>query len=129
MTTVISSAHFSVAELECHCGKCKFPGMDEEFMDLVERVRDIVEAPLSVSSAYRCPVHNNAVSSTGSNGPHTTGQAIDIKCSGNKAHKVLDAAMGVGMTGIGIQQKGNHAGRFIHIDNLTNGLRPWVWSY
>lgn len=132
---VKSSKHFSETELQCKCGNCDFLGMDSEFMDLLEAVRTDPDwdRPMKVSSAYRCPEHNSAVSSTGMNGPHTSGKAIDIQLSGKEAHLFLSVAMGYDFSGVGIAQKGSHGSRFIHLDLLdqeeTSGPRPWIWSY
>ena len=132
---VISTKHFLEEELRCKCGRCEFPGMDQQFMDLLEAVRTDPDwdRPMKVSSAYRCPAHNDSVSSTGFNGPHTTGKAIDIQISGAEAHLLLGVAMGYDFSGIGIAQKGPHASRFIHLDTIatgeTKGPRPWIWSY
>lgn len=130
MARVQSTEHFSEYELKCKCGKCEFPGMDLEFMNLIETIRvdPDWQKPMRVSSAYRCPAYNTQVSSTGENGPHTTGQAMDFLVSGKDAHKLLGLAMDYGFTGIGISQKGPHSSRFIHLDNLTLN-RPWIWSY
>ena len=127
--------HFSQKELECKCGKCEFPGMDKNFMELLEAVRTDPDwnRPMSISSAYRCPEHNSNVSSTGEEGPHTTGKAIDVRLSGKDAHLFLGIAMGYDFSGVGIAQKGSHGSRFIHLDTLeqeeTSGPRPWIWSY
>ena len=46
------------------------------------------------------------------------------------AYKVLELAFKVGMTGIGVAQKGS--ARFLHLDSLessTERPRPTVWSY
>ena len=132
---VKSSKHFSESELQCKCGNCEFPGMDANFMDLLEAVRTDPDwnRSMKVSSAYRCPEHNSAVSSTGMTGPHTSGKAIDIQVSGADAHLLLGVAMGYDFSGIGIAQKGPHGSRFIHLDTLvaeeTKGPRPWIWSY
>jgi len=128
MGLIKSTAHFSERELKCKCG-CEYTGMDEEFMEMIESLRVAVGKPLGVSSAYRCSEHNAKVSSTGPNGPHTTRQAIDLRCYGNRAHEVLEAAVLEGFTGIGVSQNGNHAAGFIHLDTLTGNNRPWVWSY
>ena len=83
--------------------------------------------PFIVTSAYRCPEYNAQISSTGGDGPHTTGRAIDIAVSRKKAYKLLESAFDHGMTGIGVSQKGQV--RFIHLDDLYNEYRPNVWSY
>jgi uncharacterized protein YcbK (DUF882 family) len=103
---------------------------DEDFMALVEKLRQLVGFPLKVSSAARCPSHNQAVSATGRSGPHTTGRAIDFAVSHGQAVAVISAALQLKITGIGVQQKGS--GRFIHLDDLPNAAgqpRPTVWSY
>ena len=66
------------------------------------------------------------MSSTGVDGPHTTGRAIDISVNRNEAITVLNAALFLGFTGIGVNQKGNS--RFLHLDNLEAN-RPTIWSY
>lgn len=121
--------NFKKAELECKCGCGMLP--DQDFMDLVQQLRERVGIPLSVTSAARCPSHNSKVSGTGLNGPHTTGRAIDLGVRGQDAWKVLKVAMDVGVfSGIGVSQKGS--ARFIHLDDLLTNegrLRPTVWSY
>jgi len=125
----ISSKNFSDKELSCsHCGENK---MTQKTVDALQGLREAMKKPLKLSSAYRCPEHNSNVSSTGSNGPHTTGQAIDISCSGKLAHEILSFAMIRSNTwkGCGISQKGKHKSRFIHLDTIDSDNRPWIWSY
>lgn len=103
--------------------------MDDLFMKKVDRLRETCGFPLKVTSGYRCPVHNSLVSSTGFSGPHTTGLSVDLQVSGKQAHKLLQEAVGLGFRGIGVNQRGNHSSRFIHLDDIEAGNRPWVWSY
>ena len=134
----MATPHFTDNELMCGCG-CLDCYMQLDFMNALERIRVEMNRPLNLSSAKRCSVHNKAVSSTGSNGPHTDhgdgGQACDILIAGADALKLIQVA-GKYMTGIGIKQNGPAKNRFIHLDNLgskytklTGGPRPWVWSY
>lgn len=126
--TASSSKYFAERELKCHCG-CGLALMDEVFMERMDALRYRYNKPIILSSAYRCPEYNNKVSTTGLDGPHTTGKAVDIKIFGKHAHIMLDHIMQFQFQGIGIQQKGEHAKRFIHIDDVVEGLRPWVWTY
>lgn len=122
--------HFSDEEVTCKCGCGMLPKQD--FMDRVEELRVKVDAPMAVSSGARCAAHNQAVSRTGTTGPHTTGRAIDLKVSGHTAYKVVMWAGRLGFTGIGISQKGSQGSRFVHLDDLHNRIgqpRPWIWSY
>lgn len=100
--------------------------MDHEFITKLDKLRGAYGAPLKVSSGYRCPAHNRVVSSTGADGPHTTGLAVDFAVDRANAHKLLTVAVQLGFRGIGVQQKG--PGRFIHLDDIQEG-RPTIWSY
>jgi zinc D-Ala-D-Ala carboxypeptidase len=121
--------HFTKEEVACRCGCGLVPSM--WFMQKVEKLRLRYGKPLVVSSGARCPSYNRTVSKTGSNGPHTK-DAIDFQISGTDAYMLLRHALELGFTGIGINQKGPHNKRFIHLDNLPNEQgqpRAWVWSY
>lgn len=125
-----SSQFFTEFELACPC--CGVNGMSTAFIDKLTTLRKLYYATMSLSSAYRCPHHNQAVSTTGETGPHTTGRAVDVRCSGGEALRLIDLALGCGFTGIGVSQKGNRTSRFIHLDDLPDSRfcpRPWVWSY
>lgn len=103
------------------------------FMERLQHLRSAWRGPLRVTSGYRSPAHNAAVSSTGRDGPHTTGRAVDIAIAGADALDLLVLARTHGFTGIGVAQRGPHGSRFIHLDDLesheTAGPRPWMWSY
>ena len=141
---------------EQYCKHCQQGALRASVLNRLNMLRRIRDKPTGLSSAYRCSVHNTNVSSTGPNGPHTTGQAVDIRCSGAQAREVIFAAVLVsaveagvltevqaaralpamlktGFTGIGLSQKGPHGDRFIHLDDLadanTLGPRPWTWTY
>jgi zinc D-Ala-D-Ala carboxypeptidase len=125
--SAISYPYFSQAELQCRCG-CEQAKMQPEFMQKLIALREYLNFPLPVTSAYRCAKHNQVVSSTGVNGPHTTGRAVDIAISGEKAFVLMTAAKQFGFTGIGMKQHGPHGSRYVHLDDLTIA-RPMVWTY
>lgn len=101
--------------------------MDPLFLSKLQAIRSEMGIPMRVTSGYRCPDHNDRVSSSGRDGPHTTGKAADIGCDGRDAYRLLAAALKYRMQGIGINQKGD--GRFLHFDTLAAPHRPRVWSY
>lgn len=119
---------FKFEEFACrHCGANL---MNHQFIDELDELRSRAGHPLIVSSGYRCPAHNQAVSSTGPHGPHTTGRAVDIRIDRERAYRLLKIAMELNFTGIGVQQKGSI--RFMHFDNLQSAIgqpRPTIWSY
>lgn len=125
MSTDTLWRYFKLAEFKCrHCEQNMIqPG----FVDKLDRLRATVGFPLRVSSGYRCPLHNQAVSTTGPDGPHTTGQAADLRVDRERAMIVVREALRMGFTGVGVKQHG--ANRFIHLDTLTGPGRPTIWSY
>ena len=124
--------HFTRSEFICNC--CGIEHMNFGFMQALDELRDGLDFPFVVSSGYRCPAHNDRVSSTGHTGPHTTGRAVDIKIYGELAYRLVTAATGgpIRFTGIGLKQTGHHLKRFVHLDDLAandSRNRPWIWTY
>jgi len=120
--------NFSIDELKCK-GTGEYPDLTPEietFLDKLQAIRDVA-GPMVITSGYRSPSYNARVSKTGTTGPHTTGRAVDVAVRGIEAFQVVQQAFEKGMTGIGINQKGK--ARFIHLDDLTDGPRPRIWSY
>lgn len=112
------------------CPHCREQGMHPTFLERLDELREELAFPLRVTSGYRCPVHNAKVSSTGSNGPHTTGRAVDLGVTHWHAYRAVQVALALGFTGIGVKQHGG--GRFIHLDDLPADVgrpRPTIWSY
>lgn len=134
-----TAKYFTYNEMACKCG-CGKAEMDQEFMDLLDSLRDILGKPIVITSGYRCPNHP-AEKRKEKSGAHSKGKAADIAVMREDAMEVLslvfrfnDAAKNAEIptfTGIGIQQKGTS--RFIHLDSCTmadDGLpRPTIWSY
>ena len=123
--------NFAEDEFRCGCG-CGRADMAPGFLDLLQDIRDYLGRPLIVSSGYRCPDYNARVSTTGRDGPHTTGRAADIAVAGEDAACVEGIAAQLGITGRGVKQHGPWPDRFLHLDNLDRTgahPRPRLWSY
>lgn len=120
--------YFMKADFACrHCGENL---MDEGFIDKLDKLRKVLGFALPVTSGYRCSDYNRVISTTGPNGPHTTGRAADIGVRGLQAFMVLSLAQSsADFTGFGFKQHGE--GRFIHLDDLAAPVfpRPNIWSY
>lgn len=111
---------FKSAEFRCrHCGKEQ---MQPAFMERLQSLRNEF-GPMVITSGWRCPDHP-VEKAKAHPGMHSTGMAADVAVQGADAVRLLRLALGLGFTGVGVQQKG--AGRFIHLD-----LRavPAIWSY
>jgi zinc D-Ala-D-Ala carboxypeptidase len=116
--------NFKADEFKCsHCGKNE---MKPEFLTKLQALRTTYGKPMRVTSGYRCPQHPIEAKKAAP-GAHASGCAVDIGVEGLDAHRLLTLALGAGFTGIGVQQKGT--GRFIHLDTMTTGARPTIWSY
>ena len=117
--------YFTEEELSCHCLDCDFgpEKMDDQFMTNLVALRAECNFPFPFTSAIRCPQHNMNESSTGPNGPHTTGRAVDIAVNRGRARILMANADAIRFPGLGVQQKG--VKRFIHLD----GLDIRTWSY
>lgn len=108
---------------------CKFSGenmMQTEFMDKLQQLRSVYGKPMHITSGYRSKMHPVERSKSGS-GPHNQGLAADIAVEGADAVRLLNLALQLGFTGIGVQQKGY--GRYIHLDLVKSSSRPMIWSY
>ena len=126
--------NFSSAEMMCR-GGCGEDSMDEDFMSILQNIREDMNRPLRISSGVRCAKRNSEVSSTGSTGPHVPRKngtaASDILIAGADALRLIDIARKHGVSGVGISQRGTHSKRFIHIDTISDDQhpRPTMWSY
>ena len=118
--------NFTEAEFRCrHTGRCE---MHPDFMARLQRLRAIYGRPMRITSGYRDPSHP-AEARKATTGAHAMGRAADIAVQGADAVRLIVLAAEVGMTGIGVQQRGD--GRFIHVDDVPAPLlpRPTIWSY
>lgn len=114
--------------MSCHgTGECE---MNDNFMRRLVSVREKFNTPMIINSGYRHPAHNSAINGA-TRSPHIYGRAVDVAVSGKDAYRLIRIAMELGMTGIGVAQRGAIERRFIHLDDMNgeDHPRPWVWSY
>lgn len=113
--------NFTEAEFRCrHCGRQE---MQPALLERLQTLRTQYGKPLPVTSGWRCADHP-VEKAKPHPGMHSTGLAVDLGVQGAEAVAVLRLALGLGFTGIGVQQKG--AGRFLHLDLRQE---PTIWSY
>lgn len=117
-TTKLSNS-FNVSEFACHGnGCCTTVTIDEKLVVYLQKIRDHFGKPITVTSGYRCPVHNrNVGGATGSR--HAKGQAADIVVHGVAPAKVAAYAESIGVKGIGLYETVKD-GYFTHIDTRTS---------
>jgi uncharacterized protein YcbK (DUF882 family) len=115
------SDHLMLHEVTCKCGQCDGGGITPEMVLLFERIRAQcvackgVDIPITVSSGYRCPDHNERVNPrTGRTGPHTKGIALDLLCpQGLKMDEFHGICLALNpLGGVGFYRRKG----FIHVD-------------
>lgn len=112
--------YFEAKEFLCPCGHCNGGTINPRLLELLDRIRDWVKFPMKVTSGFRCPEHNKAVGGV-ANSYHLSGEAADISApTGSDKFALINAALGVGITGIGIKSD------MLHFD-----IRPIpaIWTY
>ena len=110
------SANFRWSEFDCHgTGCCDMTMVDETLVKYLQRIRDHFGARVTVTSGYRCPEHNDAVSHASKTSKHMQGMAADIVVEGVKPAQVAAYAESIGILGIGLYETAAD-GFFVHID-------------
>ena len=118
--------YFTEDELKCrHTGECN---MDDDFMKVLEAIREECAFGFVVTSAYRSPEHPIEAKKSRP-GAHASGKAVDILVNREQAFKVIEVALKHGVKRIGVAQKGDVGSRFIHLDMDETRASPRVWSY
>lgn len=117
------SKYFSPAEfLRCK-PSCSIKQMDEEFLSLLDKVREKAGIPLVLNCAYRSREWDLAKGRS-DNSAHTRGKAVDIRCNTNaNRYKIVKAALDCGITRIGVGKS------YIHLDNDGSLSQNVIWHY
>lgn len=94
--------------------------MDPNFMERLQRTRDICDFPFDIDSGWRCFEHNKAIGG-GKNSYHLKGRAADIAAiTLFHRRKIFQAAVKSGFKGFGLGKN------FMHLDNRNF---PQYWFY
>ena len=109
------STYFTSNEFDCHgSGCCSSTLINPELVKYLQKIREHFNAPITITSGYRCLTHNSRVGgATGSR--HTKGDAADIVVKGVAPREVAKYAESIGIKGIGLYET-SADGFFTHID-------------
>ena len=109
------SENFNSSEFDCHgSGCCSETIVNPKLVEYVQKIRDHFGKSITVTSGYRCPIHNKRIGgATGSR--HSKGDAADIVVSGIAPREVAKYAESIGIKGIGLYET-NADGHFTHVD-------------
>lgn len=92
--------------------------IDEDAMDKLQALRELLDKPLHITSAYRSASHNKSVGSKPTS-QHRKAKAFDVRMENHDPAQFEAAAREVGFTGFGFYEQSD----FIHID--TGPARAW----
>lgn len=84
------SKNFKVSEFSCSCSKCSETLIDLDHIAKLQKLREDLNSPIYINSAYRCPDHNAAVGGS-KNSRHKVGDATDIRVKDMDPSEVADA--------------------------------------
>lgn len=115
--------YFKMEEFSCqYTGENK---IKPKFVEELDKLREACGFPFVITSGYRSPSHPIEAKKKIA-GQHSQGHAADIKVSnGIERYKLVQEAIRLGFTGIGISSN------FIHVDtrDLFDESFPVMWTY
>lgn len=119
------SRNFTGREFECPCGLCEIQRVSSELVERLQVIRDAVDAPIIVTSGYRCKEYQELLRKRGyetatGTSTHELGQAADIVIAGTKSRFVWYAEMLFKAIGDG--------GNWMHVDLRRDKVRRWGYQ-
>ena len=113
--------YFTLEEFDCkETGQNK---MSNNFLIMIDRLREECGFPFVITSGFRAPEHSAEKNKPNGGGTHTKGIAADIAVStGSQRYTIVEKAIELGFKGIGV------AKGFVHVD-LRNVEDPVMWTY
>lgn len=111
------SKNFTLSEFACKDGS-KTVLIDYELVEKLQKLRDAVKKPVTITSGYRSVAYNKKCGGIATSN-HLLGKATDIKISGMTPLEVAKLADTFGFLGIGVYPT------FTHVDTQgsTNGKK------
>ena len=115
--------HFEESEFNRCIPSCSMEDMDNEFLNLLDKLREKCGFPIIISCAYRSKEWDLKKGRSG-NSAHTKGKAVDIICKNSSiAYAIVKNAIELGIKRIGIGRN------YIHIDNDDSLPQNVLWTY
>lgn len=113
--------HFKKKEFDCpDYGRNE---MNEQFVKMLDDMREELGEPISIASGFRCAVHNRAVGGV-PDSAHLRGLAADIVTKNSAIrYKIIGYAIRHSVNRIGIGKD------FVHIDISKTLPHPVIWTY
>ena len=117
----VTLKYFTLDEFNCkETGENK---MSNNFLIMLDRLREECGFPFVITSGFRSPQHSSERNKPNGGGTHTKGIAADIAVStASQRYTIVEKAIELGFKGIGV------AKGFVHVD-LRNTEDPVMWTY
>ena len=123
--------NFRKSEFECKCG-CEMPkdvlNNVQKLANQLQIIRNRVNVPIKVNSAYRCLFHNRSIGSSNDSSQHVLGKAADITIQGYTPKQVADLLEELIESGDILQGGLGRYKTFTHYDIGHSG-RKRRWDY
>jgi zinc D-Ala-D-Ala carboxypeptidase len=118
--------NFSSAEFVCKCGLCSQNLINDQFLAMLQEVRDLFGKPITITSAFRCAHHQetlrrNGIETAVGKSSHETGCAADLSALDMQG---LRAAV----EQVFAKHSIGYANKFVHVDSRPNGPRRWNYK-
>tara|TARA_R100000808_G_C2066189_1_gene95549 strand:+ start:241 stop:621 length:381 start_codon:yes stop_codon:yes gene_type:complete len=122
--------YFKQSEFTCPCksANCKGKPMNIEFLNMLDKARDIASIPFKITSGIRCKIYNDDLIKRGykasKNSSHIKSLAADISCKDSSSRfKIINSLLLAGFTRVGISDT------FIHVDLDKEKSQRVIWTY
>lgn len=120
------ASYFTRQEFTCKCGRPECDALTDVAPALLERlnrVRELVGRPLTITSGLRCPVWNIKEGGV-QDSEHLTGEAADVRCAGSvERYELLRHGFAAGFARIGVGKT------FVHLDVSRVKVAGVIWLY
>lgn len=119
--------YFKVSEFDSPDVPGSGSNMDEDFLFILDNIREDCDFPFIVNSGFRTTSHNRHVGGK-PNSAHTEipCKAVDIKTDSRRQQALIlitAALMGIERFGLDVN------GRYVHIDKSEDLPSPAIWYY
>jgi uncharacterized protein YcbK (DUF882 family) len=122
------SKHFKRKEFDCKClTHCFTTIISIDLVERLEKLRGLVDAPLKITSGFRCAAYQSELRLRGYEtasgvSQHELGNAVDIMSEPLTGKQLAEFAKQAGFKSIGV----GHS--FIHLDGRMDKERTWKYT-
>jgi uncharacterized protein YcbK (DUF882 family) len=110
--------YFNLSEFACPC--CQKVMLHPRLLAKLEKLREVLERPVYITSGYRCPSYNQKVGGV-VNSYHLIGLAADIQVKDINLMELLEIGENIDFNGIGFYEKKN----CLHFDVRPTKRARW----